>query len=124
MKPIGIDIPITRGAQGLFKQTFSTTEAIRSNILNILLTNNGERPLNPAFGLNLNKFIFEQDLEIRSELMRDEIKSIIGRYEPSVNVESVRLQMGEQNSVQVSLDISLARYPNFFDTLVFNLNLG
>jgi hypothetical protein len=56
-KAIGISIPFNAG--GVFNQTFSTKDQVRSNLINFLLTYKGERILNPEFGADLPKLLFE-----------------------------------------------------------------
>lgn len=123
MKAIGVDLPITKGDSGYFNQTFSTSDAIKVNLKNLLLTNNGERPLNPSFGLNLNNIAFEQDNEINKELIRDRVIEIINRYEPSVLVQSVNfLDSTSDSTIQFRISFSLKSYPSFIDTLQVEVN--
>lgn len=125
MKPIGIDIPIQRGEQGFFKQTFSTTEAIKANIRNLLLTNNGERPINPSFGNGLNNLVFEQDEEITKEKIRDTIITTINRFIPSVTVNSITFKdRVNDNTIQFEIIFSLKKYPNFIDRIEMELDAG
>jgi hypothetical protein len=55
---VGVAIPFS--SAGVFRSTYTTTEQIKSNIINYVLTNTGERVLNPNFGANLRAQLFEQ----------------------------------------------------------------
>ena len=55
-RAIGFDLPIDGNA--VFIPNFQTRDAIKNNLINYLLTNPGERPLNPEFGAGLRNFIF------------------------------------------------------------------
>ena len=55
---VGVDIPFN--APGVFRSNYTTSAAIKNNLINYFLTNPGERPLNPTFGGGLRAFIFEQ----------------------------------------------------------------
>ena len=55
---IGISLPFN-GPTG-FNSTFDTATQLKSNLIAFLLTNKGERVLNPTFGANLRELIFEQ----------------------------------------------------------------
>ena len=68
---VGIKIPFD-GATGI-NTTFTTQDAIKSNLLNFLLTGKRERVLNPGFGAGLRELIFNP---ISSELSSD-IKDLI-----------------------------------------------
>lgn len=125
MNPIGVDIPIRRGNQGFFQQTFTTHDAIRANIRNLLLTNNGERPLNPSFGNNLNDFVFEQDKEITQEKIRDKIVNTINRFIPSVRIDRIEFEDSfDDNTIQFEITFSLKQYPNFIDRIQMELQTG
>lgn len=122
MKPIGVDIPITRGEQGLFKQTYTTFDSIKSNLKNLLMTKNGERPLNPEFGNGLSGILFESDTEVTSESIKQTIRDIVAAYEPSVIIQSISANINDKNSIEVYIEFSIASYPTFIDRL--NLNLS
>lgn len=125
MKPIGVDLPIRRGDQGFFKQTFTTTDAIKVNIKNLLLTNNGERPLNPSFGNDLNKVVFESNDNITKELIRERITNTINRYIPSVEIKNIKFDNDlNENYINFSIDFSLKQYPNFIDTISMKVQNG
>ena len=58
---IGIDLPFRKsnGSEGWFESTKTTFDSVRNNIKSLLLTNRGERIMQPSLGLNLRKYIFE-----------------------------------------------------------------
>ena len=63
---IGIRFPFN--AEGVFHSTYTTKEQIKSNLLNVLLTEPGERVFLPNFGVGLRKQLFETDIN-REELI-------------------------------------------------------
>ncbi len=79
---IGISIPFN-GRTG-FNSTFTTTAQIRYNLINFLLTNRGERVMNPEFGADLRRFLFGQidDLDI----IKDYVTDRIHLYVPEVTI--------------------------------------
>lgn len=125
MKPIGIDIPIQRGEQGFFKQTFTTNNAIKANIRNLLLTNNGERPINPEFGNNLNSLLFEADVEITKEKIRERIINSVNRFIPSVRINRISFENEvDDNFIKFEISFSLKQYPNFIDRMQMEVQTG
>jgi phage baseplate assembly protein W len=88
-KAVGISLPIVRDSTGYFRQTYTTNSAIRNDLINLILTQVGERPLNPEFGTNLYSLVFEQQdagLEARVD---DIIRRSIRRWMSFVEVHSV-----------------------------------
>ena len=73
-KGIGFNIPFN-GNIGL-NSTITTKDAIRSNLLNFLLTNTRERIMNPNFGSKIKNQLFEQI----SQKNFNNIKTIINNY--------------------------------------------
>lgn len=125
MKPIGIDLPIRRGRQGGFQQTFTTQEAIKSNLKNTLLTNFGERPLNPTFGNNLRRFVFEQDIEATKIKVENSIRDTITAQFPSIVIERLTFEnIDDDNRITLSLTFSVAQYPEQLERVSFDLKIG
>ena len=84
---VGVDLPFSNPA--VFKPTFTTQEAIKANLVNWFLTNQGERPLNPEFGGNLRKHLFQQIENETLEFLKEDIQSQLGTYFPSVIIVSL-----------------------------------
>lgn len=75
-KKIGISIPFD-GAS-VFNSTTSQREQIKSNLLNFILTEKGERPYNVQFGTSLRKKLFEPLVDIES--FKEELLTDISLY--------------------------------------------
>ena len=54
---IGVSLPFNGPA--VFNSTYTTKDQTKSNLINLLLTAKGERVLNPNFGCNIKKQLFE-----------------------------------------------------------------
>ena len=48
----------------VFRQTFTTKEQVKSNLINLFLTDTGERPMMPTFGIGIRKLLFEQNIDM------------------------------------------------------------
>jgi phage baseplate assembly protein W len=103
--------PTYSTGNSIFNLTYTTTEQIKSNIINYVLTNKGERVLNPNFGSNLRAFIFENITESNLRALEMKLTSDIKDNFPSVNVISLTLTPAyEENAIQ--LDIVYSIYGN------------
>ena len=85
-KAVGIDIPLS--GVGVFNQTFETKDALKANLINYFLTNKGERFLNPNFGSNIRKILFENitqdNLDEIEAIVADDLEKFFPRVKPTL----------------------------------------
>lgn len=81
-------------------------ELKKENITRILLTSPGERVNNPDFGSPLKEYIFEQESIVRNDII-ERLKSSIERWEPSVQINDIKLEEKTLNSGINTLKINL-----------------
>ena len=99
---VGVAIPFD--APGVFYSTYTTQNAIKTNLINFFLTDPPERYLNPTFGAGLRAFIFEQINTNNLESLKERVQFQLNQYFPSVIVASLEiLQNPDYNSITVVL---------------------
>jgi hypothetical protein len=114
---VGVNLPFS--GPGVFTSTFTTAQALKNNIINYFLTNPGELPLNPTFGGGLRNFIFEQIAEGTLNGLKENVKSKLEVYFPSVTIDSLDvLREDEQNTLTIQLKYSIAG-SNINDNITF-----
>ena len=86
-RAIGVSLPFNGG--GVFKSTLSTQAQIKSNLINLLLTNKGERPYNPNFGSDLKKLLFEPLTDTLTNSIKENILRSINTFIPDIIVTSM-----------------------------------
>ena len=72
-KNIAIGVALPFNGPGVFKSTYTTKDQIKSNLVNLLLTDTGERIMNPNFGTNLKRFLFEGITDSSLDLLKNNI---------------------------------------------------
>tara|TARA_R110002020_G_scaffold449574_1_gene662906 strand:+ start:969 stop:1457 length:489 start_codon:yes stop_codon:yes gene_type:complete len=82
-----------RDVQGLFD-----LDAIKNSIVNIFLTSPGQKILNPDFGLDLRRYIFEPISSFNSISITEKIKWDLPWMEPRINLISVDVVPDEDNN--------------------------
>ena len=116
-KGIGINIIFNNG-NNVFNQTFTTKEQVKSNLINYILTNKGERFFDPTFGGDLRASLFEPDSNFDSIAVR--LESEIYAYVPNIIIRSIDVKkFSDQNIVNIVLDYSIN---NQNDNLVINVS--
>ena len=102
---IGVSLPFN-GPSGPFNSTYSTKDQIKSNLINLLLTNKGERIMNPEFGCDLGTALFEGITEETSELIKNLIRDNVQLFIPEVQLTEILVADASQynnNSVSVTV---------------------
>ena len=80
------------------------TEAVKSSIKNILLTNRGERFFNTFLGANLSSHLFENFDTTTKNSIRSAVTSSISNFEPRAKVESVDVDyLIDENAIQITI---------------------
>jgi phage baseplate assembly protein W len=118
---IGIDLPmISSGAA--FKLNYTTLDQAAANAKNLLLTNKGERIMQPDFGCGLDKTLFENITDDLTMAVEDTIKSSFNYWLPYIFINELSVTPSEdQNRIYVKLAISLEG--NKFDTRSIQLEI-
>ena len=78
--------------------------AIKQAIVNLLLTNKGERPFNPDFGSDIREYLFEPLDYGTSTGLKTKIAGVIDKFEPRIGI--VRLDV-YPNDNENGFDIEL-----------------
>lgn len=104
----GVGVAIPFNAPGVFKITYTTKEATKSNLINFFLTNKNERYLNPNFGGNLRAFIFQQITTGNLDSLKEDIQYQLGLYFPQVVIDTLEITSSEDyNQVNIILKYNI-----------------
>ena len=118
---VGISVPFD-GATGI-NTTYTTTDTIKSNLINFLLTGKRERVMNPNFGSGLREILFEQLTGDTTAIINDLIKGGIEEFFPQVVIEDLNITLDEFNqTIDIYLKYTIIN-TNIEDALQLNLNL-
>jgi phage baseplate assembly protein W len=105
-KAVGISLPFNGG--GVFVNTFSTKDQIKSNLINLLLTYKGERILNPEFGADLPRLLFEVISDETYIKIQDQIISSIATYIPEITLTNIEITPSvDKNSLYISISYQI-----------------
>lgn len=103
MQVLGAPYPITKNPLGLLKTTTGTS-AIKGDLLQLLLTNPGERVMLPTFGVPLRKLVFEQNNSMLADSAKQIITEAIKEWEPRVTVLDLVVENSGTNANLDSAD--------------------
>lgn len=95
--------PLTNDIISLKNET-----AISRSLRNIVYTLPGERPFNPEFGTNINRSLFDNMDNISARTLEEQITFSITRFEPRVNLLSVKAEpIYDNNEFNVTINYEI-----------------
>ena len=119
---VGVSVPFN-GPTGL-NTTYTTKDAIKSNLLNFILTGKRERIMNPGFGSGLRDVIFEQLTPEIIDTIEDIIINGVDLYFPQITIGALNVSLDpETQTVSIFLNYTVDN-TNITDELQINLNNG
>ena len=116
---VGVSLPFN--GPGVFNTNYTTKDQTKSNLINLVLTEPGERVYKPFFGVGLNSLLFEQNIDkdilqlrIEEAISQDEklsqitISDIIINRDPNTNTVNVSIEYisnlnGSQDAIQIGI---------------------
>jgi phage baseplate assembly protein W len=107
---IGVSIPFN--SPQVFTQTYTTQEQIKSNIINYILTDRGERIFNPTFGSNIRASIFENITPNLLKNLETTLNNDLTAYFSTVNFADVKITPNyDENIISIEIKYSLYNGP-------------
>ncbi len=93
---LGFSFPLS--GRAVFNSTYTTKDVIKTNLINWLLTNKGERVMRPTFGANLRDFIGEGINDGTTSAIEARIRDNINSQFPQIQVKSVNFDNQPDNN--------------------------
>ena len=117
---VGVGVGLPFSSTSVFNTTYTTQDALKSNLVNYFLTGTSERFLNPNFGAGLRALLFDQMTEDKKDEIKAVIQSGISQWFPDVNVQSIQVvNSPDTQTVTISLKYNV-RMTNIQDQLSIN----
>lgn len=119
-KYIGITLPLRRGNTGYFEQSIELYRQVRSNFKNLILTKKGERLMQPEFGTDLHKILFEQITDETFDNARASIVNAVEQWMPFLELTNFEInapQNGDINRININIEYRFRNNPNVTDSV-------
>jgi len=87
---VAIGVPIPFNSPQVFTQTYTTSDQIKSNLINFILTAKGERLLNPEFGTTIRQYLFENINNNTLQNLEDSLREELTLNFPSVTITNIK----------------------------------
>ena len=115
---IGVALPLN--STNMFEGTPTTREQVKTNLLNLILTEKGERINHPNYGLGVKNLLFEQGID--HEQMEENIHSQIMIYIPEIELIDTTVSTSkDQHTIQIKISYSITD-SSLVDAIQININ--
>ena len=82
---IGVTLPFN--GPGVFNSSYATKDQVKSNLINLLLTDPGERLMEPNFGVGVRSLLFEQYID--KENLKTKMIDQASIYIPEIEISDI-----------------------------------
>ena len=105
-KAVGVSLPFS--GKAVFNSTFETKEAIKSNIINYLLTGKGERYMNPTFGSGIRDELFTNVNRENTSSLEVKVATELRNYFPNLAIIQLSITPSpDSNMISLSINFKV-----------------
>ena len=105
MAGLSIKLPLTRNSRDGFRLIRFVDDLTRQNFKMLLLTNPGERIMEPDFGVGLKRFLFSPKTSAVTARIRDKINEQISIYMPMIVLDELSISGLDENNEVINIKI-------------------
>jgi phage baseplate assembly protein W len=114
---ININYPFKDSKKGFFLDlTENDSQAIKADLLHLILTRRGQRLYNPDFGTDLMRFIFEPNDALTEEGIKDEIRTVVKKFLPNLKLNEIIIAASQESEYAAVVTISYTITDDVFST--------
>jgi hypothetical protein len=126
-KILGIGINKSSDKGGIFSVNYTTLTQAKDNLKNLILTKKGERYLNPTFGCDIWRVLFEQmDSNLIENQIENTILDAVSNWLPYLSIDEIIFDYDnndiDNNRINLELKFSLVSNPNLGESVTINVN--
>ncbi len=117
---VGVGVGLPFSSNQVFNTTYTTQEALKTNLINYFLTGTFERYYSPNLGAGLREILFEQMTEDRTVEIESRVRSGIATWFPNVEILQILIQEQQDiNTITIYIKYKVSM-TNIQDQLVIN----
>jgi len=126
-KVLGIGINKTSDSNGIFSVNYTTLTQAKDNLKNLILTHKGERTMNPEFGCDIWKLLFEPIIEEEiDKQIENTIVDAVSIWLPYLNIDTIVFDYDsndiDSHTINLDIKFSLVSNPNLGESVQINVN--
>ena len=90
----GFPFPLDRNNPRGFFYRATNHEVVKADLLQLLMTEPGERVMMPSFGTGLRRYMFEANDDLSRDRIAELVSLAISRWEPRIVVNAINVKFG------------------------------
>ena len=98
---VGVGVGLPFSSNQVFNTTYTTQEAIKTNLINFFLTGESERFFNPTFGAGLRAVLFDQMTTDIDEQVQGIVRSGLAEWFPNVVVNQLFTELQQDANTYI-----------------------
>ncbi len=119
-KYINIRYPFKDSPKGFFLDMNATdSEAIKSDLMHLILTRKGQRLYNPDFGTDLLRYIFEPEDGFTLNQIKEEITNVVKKYLPKLQINAITVDQSDESEYAAVVRMDYTVTDDVFSTTDF-----
>jgi len=111
MAGIAVKLPVALSDTDGIGTTKTIVETLRQNLKTLVLTNPGERVMEPGFGVGLNKFLFERFTESTYASIQEAIVEQVKTYMPQIAIKNFQVFTDQADTYELRILIEYVITP-------------
>jgi len=124
-KILGIGINQSSNNNGIFSTNYTTLTQAKNNLINLILTKKGERLMQPDFGCDVWKILFEPINDNIEVSIENSIIKAVSIWLPYLNINEIIFDYDENdidtNRIALDIKFSLASNPALSESIQINV---
>lgn len=126
-KILGIGINRASNSNGVFPVNYTTLTQAKDNLKNLILTHKGERIMNPEFGCDIWKLLFEPIIEEEiDKRIETTIVDAVSIWLPYLNIDEILFDYNnndiDNHTIGLDIKFSLVSNPKLGESVQINVN--
>jgi phage baseplate assembly protein W len=123
-KILGIGINRSSDSNGIFAVNYTTLSQAKDNLRNLILTKKGERLMQPEFGCDIWKILFEPMDNIETSI-ENSILSAVSVWLPYLSINEIIFDYNDNdidnNRIALDIKFSLQSNPSLLESIQINV---
>jgi hypothetical protein len=99
----GIAYPLRKDSVAL-PAPATDDDLIKQDLIQLIMTGRGERVMRPDLGTKAFSYVFENNDDLLAEMIRTDLRAVIGKYEPRIIPRNIFVDKDEENAVVVTIE--------------------